>query len=299
MSENNIDTTIIDTIESYESVVLDDPVNDFAYQLSTARFLGQMCRTDAELEKIHDLMNHSSPHMQRLASLAFCYLPYQWYEKTLPLVQQNLAHSLKWIRYDSIRFFFFQASLDQPVFELLEQQQKITDDNDIAKAITTTLTALTDLRNSYSLPFKSIQVDDFMVDIPTNWQAGKDRHVHVFSSVPLASLQFNTQQYQSSVRLSFARDLSEEEIREMPIFNMEAKVEDATIITTPAYVKPRCYRSTYHHRANHEGTTELITTEFRTWNNSTLLIANAISPLVHKQWVMERDIKILNSIRHA
>lgn len=299
VSENNIDTTLIDTIESYESVVLDDPVNDFAYQLSTARFLGQMCRTAAELEKIHSLMNHPSPHMQRLASLALCYLPYQWYEKTLPLVQQNLTHSLKWIRYDSIRFFFFQASLDESVFELLEQQQKATDDSDIANTINTAFTALTDLRNSYLLPFKSVQVDDFIVDIPANWQTGTERHVHVFSSAPLASLQLNTQQYQSSVRLSFAQDLNEENIREMPIFNMEAKVEDATIITAPAYVTPGCYRSTYHHRANHEGTTELITTEFRTWDNSTLLIANAISPLAHKPWALERDIKILNSIRRA
>lgn len=299
MSENNIDTTIIDTIDSYASVVLDDPVNDFAYQLSTARFLGQMCRTDAELEKIHGLMNHPSPHMQRLASLAFCYLPYQWYEKTLPLVQQNLAHSLKWIRYDSIRFFFFQASLDGSVLKLLEQQQKMTDDTDIAKAITTALTALIDLRNSYSLPFKSVQVDDFILDVPANWQVSKDRQVHVFSPAPLASLYLNTQQYISQLRLTFARDLNEEEIREMPIFNMEAKVEEATIITAPAYVKPGSYRATYHQRANHEGTTELITTEFTTWNNSTLLIANLMSPLVHKQWVMERDIKILNSIRRA
>ncbi|PUA27726.1 MAG: hypothetical protein B0W54_14390 [Cellvibrio sp. 79] len=293
------DTTIIDTIEAYASVVLDDPVNDFAYQLSTARFLGQMCRTDVELQKIHSLMEHYSPHMQRLGSLAFCYLPYRWYAKTLPLVQKNLTHSLKWIRYDSIRFFFFQSCLDESVFELLHQQQKITDDSDITKAIHTALAALTDLRNSYALPLKSIQVDDFIVDVPINWQVGKDRHIHVFQSAPLASLRLNTQQYPSMLRLSFARNLTPEEIREMPIFNIEAKVEGATIIHTPAYVKPGSYRATYHHPANSEGITELTTTEFTAWDDSTLLIANLMSPLVHKQWAMERNINILNSIRRA
>ncbi|HTF96699.1 MAG TPA: hypothetical protein VL995_11250 [Cellvibrio sp.] len=293
------DTTIIDTIESYAAVVLDDPVNDFAYQLSTARFLGQICKADVELETIDGLMNHPSPHMQRLASLAFCYLPHRWYAKTLPLVKKNITHSLKWIRYDSIRFFFFQSCLDESVFELLEQQQKITDDSDITKAIHTALTALTDLRNSYLLPLKSIQMEDFIVDVPTNWQVEKDRHIHVFQSAPLASLQLCAQPYLSQLRLSFARDLTKEEIREMPIFNIEAKVEGATIITAPAYVKPDSYRATYHHPANSEGITELTTTEFTAWDNSTLLIANLMSPLMHRQWVMERNINILNSIRRA
>ncbi|MGV8838102.1 hypothetical protein [Cellvibrio sp.] len=44
---------------------------------------------------------------------------------------------------------------------------------------------------------------------------------------------------------------------------------------------------------------ELTTTEFRAWDESSLLVANMISPLVHRQWVMERNLRILDSVRRV
>lgn len=299
MSDNLPDELLIDTIATYESVTRDNAMLDFAYQLSTARFLGQFCKTEIELAHVHALADHPLPHMRRLGSLAFCFLPYCWYEKTLPLVQKNLSDPLKWIRYDSIRFFFFHACLDESVFELLREQNRNTDDADITKAINTTLTALTELRSSYALPFKSVQVGDFIVDIPETWLVEKDRHVHVFKSPQLHGLHLHDQQFISSLRLFVIPNLAADEIQEMPLFNMEAKLDDKTIIAAPTYITPTRYQATYSASADHRGITELTTTEFRVWDESSLLVANMISPLVHRQWVMERNLRILDSVRRA
>lgn len=299
MSDNLPDELLIDTIATYESVTQDSAMLDFADQLSTARFVGQFCKTQADLTHVHALADHPLPHMRRLASLAFCFLPYCWYEKTLPLVQKNLSDSLKWIRYDSIRFFFFHACLDESVFELLREQNRSTDDADITKAINTALTALTELRSSYALPFKSVQVDDFMVDIPETWLVEKERHVQVFKSPQLPGLHLHDQQFISSLRLFVIPNLTADDIQEMPLFNMEAKLDDTNIIAPPTYITPTRYQATYSAGADHRGITELTTAEFRVWDASSLLVANIISPLVHQQWVTERNCRILDSVRRA
>jgi hypothetical protein len=296
---DNLDSLLIETIAAYEREAGDGSLVDFAHQLATARLLGQCCKTETDLAHVHALMDHSLAHMRRLGSLAFCFLPHCWYEQTLPLVQQNLSDPFKWIRYDSIRFFFFHACLDDSVFELLDQQQNITTDPDITKAINTALTALTELRNHYAAPFKTIQVDDFLIDIPEFWELAKDNHIHVFTSPLLGSLYLNEEKFMSSLRLWFARGLTADDIKEMPIFNMEAKVEDANIILPPAYVSTSGYRATYHPTSTLRYIPEFTTTEFRAWDESSLLVANLMSPLVHQQWAQERNIKILDSIRRA
>jgi hypothetical protein len=296
---DNLDSLVIDSIATYALETCADPVIDFARQLATARFLGASCKTETDLAQLHALIDHPLPHLRRLGSLAFCFLPYCWYEKTVPLVQKNLGDPLKWIRYDSIRFFFFHGCLDDSVFALLRQQQRIANDSDINKAIDTALTALTELRSSYAAPLNTIQIDDFLIDIPTDWVIKKDNHIHVFTSPHLAGLHLNEEKFISTLRLWFARNLTADEIKEMPIFNMETKVDDANIIVPPAYVSTSGYRATYHPTSNHCYIPEFTTTEFRAWDESSLLVANLMSPLVHHAWIQERNIKILDSIRRV
>lgn len=296
---DNLDRLVIESIAAYELETGDGSLVDFAHQLATARLLGQCCKTETDLTHIHTLMDHSLPHMRRVGSLALCFLPYCWYKKTVPLVQHNLNDPFKWIRYDSIRFFFFHGCLDDDVFELLQQQKNITNDTDITKAINTALAALTELRSNYASPFKTVQIDDFLIDIPENWMPEKDKHIHVFNSPILTSLHLNEEKFISSLRLWFAHDLTADDVKEMPIFNMEAKIEDANIILSPTYANTGGYRATYHPTSAHRFIPEFTTTEYRAWGESSLLVANLMSPLVHQRWVQERNMKILDSIRPA
>ena len=296
MSDNLPDELLIDTIATYESVTQDPALLDFAYQLSTARFLGQFCKTEFDLAHVHALVDHPLPHMRRLGSLAFCFLPYCWHEKTLPLVQKNLRDSLKWIRYDSVRFFFFHACIDESVVELLNQYDT-GGDADITKAVHAVQAAISELRSSYALPFHHMQLGDIQVDVPQNWLVEKDRHIEVLKSPPLPALRLHEQPLQSSLRLFVIENLTAEDLRDMPLFNMEAKLDDATLIIPPAHITPERYRATYTTGTDHRGATELTTTEFITWSESSLLVATIISPLMHQRWVLERNLQILDSLK--
>lgn len=288
MNSEQIRNSIEIAVDEFSTAVI-----NFADQLATANDLAALVESPEDFETLHHyLFNHASQHMRRIGSLALLNLPYRFYPQAANWAERNLQDEFKWVKYDAVRFFYVNASLDERILNLIEKIP--APDSDLLKVINLMQTATQEIKDSYQAALAEWEYGKVKLSIPVDWvEISKSDKAVLYATPDLESCRQTKIKYLSTLQIQVIPNLKPEEIKDMIDLNMEL-ARDLNNELHGYETGKKDTRVIYTNDPPEDYPVFLIR-EF-IHNESTLAVVTVTAPLAHIEFALARNLSILDSI---